>query len=100
MSGPAVHPSTRRWPPGAMWARFAVAAAVAVCCVCWCATAVAASVASRSGSATGRRVTLTLGADAMPGQIDDVHPNEEFEEGLVAEPRPPQDTPYKPTEPQ
>lgn len=83
-----------------MWARFAVAVAVAVGCVCCCATAVAASVASGSGSATGRRVTLTLGEDATPGQIDAVEPNEEFEEGLVGEPRPPQDKPYKPTEPQ
>ncbi len=83
-----------------MWARYAVAVAVAVSCVCCCATAVAASVASRAGSATGGRVTLTLGVDATPGQIDDVQPNEEFEEGLVGEPRPPQDTPYKPTESQ
>ena len=82
------------------WARCAVAVAVAVSCVCCCATAVAASVASRAGSATGGRVTLTLGVDATPGQIDDVQPNEEFEEGLVGEPRPPQDTPYKPTESQ
>ena len=56
--------------------------------------------ASRSGSATGRRVALTLGEDATPGQIDDVEPNEEFEEGLVGEPLAPVDTPYKPTESQ
>ena len=83
-----------------MWARFAVVVGLAGCCVCCCATAVAASVASRSGDATGRRVTLTLGEDAAPGQIDNVQPNEEFEEGLVGEPRAPQDTPYKPTESQ
>src|SRR6476646_8176047 len=92
--------STRRSPPGVRWARFAVAVAVTACCVCCCATAVAASVASRSGSATGRRVALTLGEDAAPGQIDDVEPNEEFEEGLVGEPLAPVDTPYKPTEAQ
>jgi hypothetical protein len=46
---------------GVTWARCASAVAVAVCCVCCCATAMAASVASQSGSATGRRVTLTLG---------------------------------------
>ncbi|MGZ6672789.1 MAG: CARDB domain-containing protein [Solirubrobacteraceae bacterium] len=45
-------------------------------------------------------MTLTLGQDATPGQIDDVEPNEEFEEGLVGEPLPPVDTPYKPTESQ
>jgi CARDB protein len=83
-----------------MGARLAVLVAVAGCCVCCCATAVAASVPSGSGSATGHRVTLTLGEDAMPGQIDDVEPNEEFEEGLIGEPRPPQDKPYKPTEAQ
>ena len=84
--------------PGVMWARLALAVAVAICCVTCCAPAVAASVASRSGDAIGHRVTLTLGADATPGQIDDAEPNEEFEEGLVGEPRPPQDKPYKPTE--
>ena len=83
-----------------MWARFAAAVVVAVCCVCCSATAVAASVPSGSGSATGHRVTLTLGADAAPAQIDAGEPNEEFEEGLVGEPRPPQDKPYKPTEAQ
>ena len=64
---------TLRLTRGVMWARFAGAVAAAIC---------------------GRRVTLTLGAEATPGQIDDVQPNEEFEEGLVGEPRPPQDTPY------
>jgi hypothetical protein len=83
-----------------MWARFAVAVGVAVCCVCCCTTALAASVASRSGDASGRRVTLTLGAEATPGQIDDVEPNEEFEEGLEGEPPAPVDEPYKPTESQ
>jgi hypothetical protein len=86
--------------PGVTWARLALAVAVAICCVTCCAPAVAASVASRSGDAIGHRVTLTLGADATPGQIDDAEPNEEFEEGLVGEPRPPQDKPYQPTESQ
>ena len=88
-------PSTRRSDVGALRRGVGLAG----CCVCCCATAVAASVASRSGD-NGTRVTLTLGEDAAPGQIDDVQPNEEFEEGLAGEPRAPQDKPYKPTESQ
>src|SRR5512132_1735290 len=93
-------PRNRRLNRGVRCARFAMVVAVAAWCVCCCATAVAASVASRSGDASGRRVTLTLGADATPGQIDDVEPNEEFEEGLEGEPVAPVDTPYTPTEAQ
>src|SRR5689334_9408890 len=85
---------------GARWARLAAAVAAVACSVCCSATAVAASVASGSGSATGHRVTLTLGNAAAPGHIDAREPNEEFEEGLVGEPRAPQDKPYKPTESQ
>jgi hypothetical protein len=83
-----------------MWTRLAIVVAVAVSTAACCATAMADSVASRSGNASGRHVTLTFGQDAAPAKVDDVEPNEEFEEGLEDEARAPEDTPYKPTEAQ
>lgn len=77
-----------------------LAVAVAVFFASCCATATAATVPSRSGNGSGHRVALTLGQDTTPVQIDDVEPNEELEEGIVGEPRAPEDTPYRPTEAQ
>jgi hypothetical protein len=55
-----------------------------------------AAVPARTGTVTGQRVTLPLGQNASPSQIDAGEPNEDLEREKAG----PTDTPYTPTESQ